>query len=140
MPPFKSLSTEWTVLDLMDDYLSTFNNSINITGQFVEAYYNVKRVLGYSHCLKRIVPYSSDKPFAYSIEHHHDALITFSVCEKLKPHWQRSIPSDTANVHCWSDEAQFSAVLRIGGSSLLVHERDLRIFDQGGPLKSCISI
>ena len=35
-----------------------------------------------------------------------------------------------------SGEAQFSAALRIGGSPLLVHERDPRIFDQWGQLKT----
>ena len=35
MPAFERLSTDWTVADLMDDHLATFNKSIDITGQRV---------------------------------------------------------------------------------------------------------
>ena len=100
MPAFEELSTDWTVADLMDEQLSSFNESMHITGQRVNSYYNVKHILGYCHCLKRIIPYSSDKPFAYSINRHQNTLVTISVCDKLKANWQRSIPSNTANVHC----------------------------------------
>ena len=93
-----------TAFDRLDccgsDGLSSFNQLMDITGRRVNSYYNVKCILGYCRRLKRIVPYSADKPFPYSVKHHHSSLVTFSVCEKLKPNWQRSIPSDTANVHC----------------------------------------
>ena len=100
MPLFEELSQDWSVLDLTEDRLSTFNKSIDITGQRVETYYEVKHILGFNRRLKRIIPYSSDRPFTFSINSHNDTLVTFSVCEKLKQNWKRTIPRESANVHC----------------------------------------
>ena len=100
MPPFESLPDNWKFSDLTDERFSTFNNHVNVSGDRVEKYYEIKRVIGYTRRLKRIIPYSSSSFFLYLIPEYTDALSTLCVCEKLKPNWQRTYPSDSANVHC----------------------------------------
>ena len=100
MPPFKTLPDDWKVSDLVHERFSTFYNEIDVSSERVHKYYNVKQILGFNRRLKRILPYSSDKPFAYTINSHLDTLVIYSVIDKLKPNWQRTIPSDTNGVHC----------------------------------------
>ena len=100
IPPFKMLSEAWAMADLMDDKISTFNESIDITGTRVEANYNVKRVLSFIRRLKNAVPYSLGKLFTYSAPQLHGLILKLNVCKKLKPNWKQTIPSKTTEVYC----------------------------------------
>ena len=100
MPAFESLPADWKISDLADDNFSTFEESMDLSGQRVERYYEVKRTMSVTRCPKRILPYSSSNLFQFSITCHNDSLFTLSVCEKLKSNWQRTVPSETADVHC----------------------------------------
>ena len=37
---------------------------------------------------------------SFCIPQFNNAILTLSVCKKLKPNWQRTIPSEMADVHC----------------------------------------
>ena len=100
MPPFESLSDDWKFSDLADKTYLSFYGHVDVTGDRVEKYYEIKRVIGYTRRMKRIIPYSSTSFFLYSIPQYTDALSTLCVCEKLKQNWQRTFPSDSVNVHC----------------------------------------
>ena len=100
MPPFESLPDDWKFSNLSDDRFSTFYNNINVSGDRVAKYYELKMFIGCTRRLKRIIPYSSLSFFLYSIPQYTDTLSTLCECEKLKPNWQRTFPLDSANVHC----------------------------------------
>ena len=100
MLPFETLPVDWKFNDLGNERLSTFYSDIDLSGERVKKYYKIKRVIGYTRRLKRIIPYSSSSFFQYSIPRYTDALSALCVCEKLKSNWQRTFPSDSANVHC----------------------------------------
>ena len=99
-PPFKSLPDDWTFKDLEDEMFTTFNKGIDVSGDRVAKYYELKRVIGYTRRLKRIIPYSSSSFFMYSIPQYTNALSNLCACEKLKPNWQQTYPSDSTNVYC----------------------------------------
>ena len=100
MSAFKSLSENWMISDIADDKFSTFEEYMDLSRQHVKRYYEVKRTMSVTCRLKRIIPYSSSNLFQFSITPHNNVLLTLSVCEKLKGNWQRTVPSETADVHC----------------------------------------
>ena len=55
MPPFESLSADWTVSNLTDVRLATFEEAIDVTGKLVEMYYNVKHILGFNQNSNNVV-------------------------------------------------------------------------------------
>ena len=100
MPPYENLHNDWTFQDLQQERFSTFTNNIDVTGERVAKYYEMKRTIGYTRRLKRIIPYSLSSYFMYSIPEFTEVLSNLFICEKLKHNWQRTYPSDSNNVQC----------------------------------------
>ena len=68
MPVYKSLLDEWTIADLAKERFSTFENSIDTSGDRIQTYFNVKWTMSVTQHLKRILPYSSHRLFRFSNE------------------------------------------------------------------------
>ena len=100
MPRYELLPAEWTISDIAEERFSTFETSIDVTGDRVQSYYDVKRTMSITRRLKRIIPYTSDRFFQFSNPEHNAGLLSLSVCDKLKNNWQRTIPSNKPGVHC----------------------------------------
>ena len=69
MPAYETLPVDWTIADASNERLFTFEESIDLSGNLVQIYSDVKRTMSVIRRLKRILPYSSDKFFQFSNSH-----------------------------------------------------------------------
>ena len=86
MPKYKG-NNERTADTFKYQFLLDFENSIDVTGARVNAYYHARRLLSTTRRCKRMIPYSMEKPYGFSNEEHNHSLLQLRIPSRLQPNY-----------------------------------------------------
>ena len=99
MPKFENIN-KWSSASIENEKYMTFESSIDTTGVRVKAYFNLKQLLTNVIKFRKLIPYSSQKLFRYSIDEHNNSIVRIGLPEKLKENLQPTCPTDLVHKQC----------------------------------------